>query len=577
MTDPSLRRSRSPRRRFLSTYPRSISSAAVGLLIVAGCAAPESASTQPAEESPAVGTAVVDASGAPLGTVDFPTSCPDAQEQLELGLALLHHMNYRKAEEVFEAAATTDPECALAYWGQAMTWVHPLWPDTIPADKREAGEELLQQAAGAAHTSPRESAYVEALASYYDGADRSERERLETYLAAWTKVHADNAGDSEAALFHALALLANAPASDKTYAKQLEAGSLLEDVLARVPQHPGAHHYTIHAYDFPPLAEKALDIARRYDELAPENTHALHMTSHIFTRLGLWPESIEFNLRAAAAAADRTSTGEVSLHHLHALDYLAYAYLQQAQEGKADGVLAEIQALEPPFQNHSATAYAFAAVPARLALERHDWESAAATRIGWPTEVAWEQYPYLDAISHFALALGSAHTGNPTAAQAAIAELERLEGAASVLNVAYDWGIQVEIQKLAAQAWLAYETGDVAGGLERAQEAAELEGTTEKNPVTPGEVLPAAELYGDMLLAAERYGEAIDAYRKALDRSPNRFNSLYGAGRAAELAGDAAAAASFYGQLAEVCSGAPEGRPELAHARAFLTEASAGP
>jgi tetratricopeptide (TPR) repeat protein len=542
------------------------------LIQLAGCAGPVDDTSVTEEPSPTatLGTAVVSVEGDQLGTVHLPTSCPEIQVELERGQALLHHMNYVRSEAVFRGALETDPECALAYWGTAMTYVHPLWPDTISPEKRVAGEELLAKAAAAAHTSERENAYIEALASYYEGEDRTERERLASYLESWTAVHTANPDDTEAALFHALALLANAPAEDKTYQKQIEAGQIIEGVFARIPRHPGAHHYTIHAYDFPPLAERALDIARRYDDLAPENTHALHMTSHIFTRLGLWPESIEFNERAAAAASDRTAGGAVSLHHLHALDYLAYAHLQRADDEAADRVLAAISALEPPFQNHSATAYAFAAVPARLALERHDWKAAAEIGIRSPAELEWDQYPYLDAIPYFARALGAARTGQPDAARAAIDELERLEEKARALDIAYDWGIQVAIQRVAAEAWLAYESGDTEAALELAREAAEIEGTTEKNPVTPGEVLPARELYGDMLLAAGRHSEAITAYEAALDRSPNRFNSLYGAGRAAELAGQREMAESFYEKLLGVCSGPTGARPELEHARESL-------
>jgi tetratricopeptide (TPR) repeat protein len=540
-------------------------------LVVFGCAAPPEQSSDTSEPVASIGTPVLSADGQELGTVHFPTSCAaEVQADLEHGLALLHHMNYTKAEPIFLGAAESDPECALAYWGAAMTYVHPLWPDTVSGENLERGRALLVKASAAAHSSEREAGYLNALNGYYEGQEVSERERLRSFLEGWTAVHTDYPDDTEAALFHALALLGTAEASDKSYQKQAEAGSILEGVLERVPRHPGAHHYTIHAYDFPPLAPRALDIARRYDDLAPENTHALHMTSHIFTRLGLWPESIEFNIRAAAAASERTAKGDVSLHHLHALDYLAYAYLQRADDVAADAVLADLKALEPPFQNHSATAYAFAAVPARLALERHDWEAAAAVESRWPAELKWEQYPYLDAITFFARALGAAHTGHPKVAQAAIAELVELEAAANALDIAYDWGIQVAIQRVAAEAWLAYESGDTERGLELGRKAAEMEGTTEKNPVTPGEVLPARELYGDMLLASGHHSEAVEAYETALARSPNRFNSIYGAGRAAELAGDGQAAKELYAQLLEICPDPTGARPELEHARAFL-------
>ncbi len=521
------------------------------------------------------GTAVTGPEGEPLGVVEFPTSCdPAAQPELERGLALMHHMNYERAETAFQAAAGLDPECALAYWGTAMTWVHPLWPDTVSPEKRAAGEALLARAVGAAHTSAREGAYVAAALAYYEGAERGERERLASFLDGWAKVHAGYPDDAEAALFHALALLGNAPAEDKTYAKQIEAGKILEGVMARIGHHPGAHHYLIHAYDFPPLAERALAIARRYDDLAPENTHALHMTSHIFTRLGLWPESIVFNDRAARAASDRTPAGEVSLHQLHALDYLAYAYLQQADDVAADRVAAAMRALEPPFQDHSVAAYALAAIPARLALERRDWLAAAAITPRSPAGISWEKFPYTEAISQFARALGAARSGQPEAARAAIAELARLEQAARALNQPYDWGTQVAIQRIAAEAWLEHAAGNAERALELAREAAELEASTEKSPVTPGEVLPARELYADMLVAVGRHAEAIATYEAALARSPNRFNSLSGAARAAELSGDRQLAASYYRKLSDICP-QPTGRQsELEHARRFL---GAGP
>ena len=519
------------------------------------------------------GTVVLSSSGEPLGTIHFPTSCsPEAQEHLEQGLALLHHMTYMQAEGSFRAAAEADPECAIAFWGVAMTYAHPLWPDVVPPEKLTAGRELLDQAANAASTSEREQAYIEALRGYYgaEGDDLAEIDRLNAYLAGWAAVHEAFPDDLEAALFHALGLLGTAPTTDKTYQNQRAAGAITEAVLVELPKHPGAHHYTIHAYDFPPLAEAALETARSYDEVAPENSHALHMTSHIFTRRGLWPESITFNVRAEKAARDRTPSGMISMHRMHALDYLAYAYLQQADDIEAEEVLEIMRGLEPPFHNHAATAYSFAAVPSRIALERHAWDEAAAVEAGWPAEVSWDLYPHLLAIPHFAQAMGAARTGDFVEAEAAIAELARLEEAAGKLPGAYDWAIQVEIQKLAAQAWLAYEHGDQEAALELMAEAAEKEAATEKNPVTPGEVLPARELYGDMLLAAEDYAGALREYEGALERSPNRFNSLFGAGRAAELASDEEAAAGYYRQLLEIAAEATGDRPELDHAREYI-------
>ena len=505
--------------------------------------------------------------GKPLGAVRFPTSCNDAaDEHLQRGLALLHHMTYIQAESEFTAAAEADPECAIAYWGQAMTYLHPLWPDVVSVEHHAAAQQLLDRAESAGTRNERDDAYIAALRSYYDGSS-DERERLARYVEGWAAVHLQRPGDPEAKLFHALALTATA--ADKMHEKRKEAGAMAEEVLAEIPQHPGAHHYIIHAYDVPPLAEKALPIARTYGELAPEISHALHMTSHIFTRCGLWRESVEYNIRAAAAAGERVGA-EVSRHHMHALDYLAYAYLQMADDVAAQQVLAAMRALEPPYQNHAATSSTFAAVPARLALERRDWEAATAVASGWPEAVPWEEYPHFVAIPVFTRALGAARTGDHANARKAIDELEKLYERAAALDMAYNWGTQVAIKKTAAEAWLAYESGEKDRGLELMQQAAEMEAGTEKNSVTPGAVQPAEELYADMLLDAGRHDEAQKQYETVLVRSPNRFNSLYGAGRAAELAGDARVAASYYRKLLETSPEPTGERAQLAHAREVL-------
>jgi tetratricopeptide (TPR) repeat protein len=539
------------------------------LLVVAGCAEQsEEASTDTVVNQDAI---AVDVNGDTLGSVRFPTSCTvDAQPVLERGLALLHHMNYIKARNAFMQATEIDAECAIAYWGAAMTHVHPLWPDTIRPEAQVAGQELLNKATDAKHTSARELAYINALQGYYRENNQSEIERLRAFEDGWARAHESNPDDLEASLFYALALTSTAAPTDKTFTKQKMAGAIAEKVKAEIPQHPGAHHYVIHAYDNPVLAEKALETARNYDDVAPENTHALHMTSHIFTRRGLWPESITFNRRAANAAMERTPGGQVSLHYMHALDYLAYAFLQQGDDKAADEVLEELNALEAPFQNHAATAYAFAAIPVRLSLDRHDWEQAAQASLAWPETIKWEQYPYLVAIPEFSRALGAAKLGDFATAQEAISELEILQEQAEALNIAYDWGIQVAIQKVGAEAWLAFEQGEQDKALELMKQAAEMESSTDKNPVTPGEVLPARELYGDMLLATGAYDAARAEYEAALERSPNRFYSLYGAGRAAELNDDSETAARYYQQLLDNCPDPSGDRPQLEHARNFL-------
>jgi tetratricopeptide (TPR) repeat protein len=289
------------------------------------------------------------------------------------------------------------------------------------------------------------------------------------------------------------------------------------------------------------------------------------MPSHIFTRLGLWQESIAWNRRSADAARSHH-------HSLHALDYLAYAYLQGAQDGMAEEVLRGMDRLEAPFHAHPAVPYTLAAIPARFALERQQWEEAAAIEPRQPSAVDWDRYPYTEGLTHFARALGAARSGDPNQARAGILKLVELQQRAGESDDPYDWASQLEIQRLTAQAWLTYEEGDTPRALELMRQAADLESATEKSPLTPGEVLPARELLGEMLLELAMHDDALLELERALDRSPGRFNSLYGAGRAAEHAGDTERATSYYGQLVENCREAETSRPRLLHARAFLAQ-----
>ncbi len=528
------------------------------------------ACTPPSEDS-----SPDDVFGGSVGTVSFPVQCEsDAAAMVERGVALMHHMTYGVAQQLFEEAAEADPECGMALWGIAMTYIHPLWQDRPTPEILARGAELAAKARSLVAASDRERAYVDTIGAYFDGGDAlSEEERLARFEAAWRRVHEANLDDLEAKAFFALAHLALADPDDKTYEIQRAAGAIAEEVLAAAPDHPGAHHYIIHSYDYPPLAELALPVARTYGRIAPDVPHALHMTSHIFTRRGLWDESVEWNLRSTAAALRLSETlGAVSMHYQHALDYLAYAYLQKALDDQALEIVQKAAALKPPFHevNRKAAAHAFAAIPARYAVERQDWEAAAALEPRVPSGFPWED-AHLEfvAMTHFARALGMAHEGR---FESAMGELSILEDIGTKLTErAPYWAKQVRIQRLGALAWTLFLSGDKEGGTNRMREAAALEATTEKAPVTPGEVLPAVELLGDMLLEQEQFQEAIAAYDTALARGPNRFNSLYGAGRAAELDGDAEAARDYYGRLVESCKEAGTGRERLAHAREVVT------
>ncbi|MEJ2765370.1 hypothetical protein VV869_15560 [Photobacterium sp. MCCC 1A19761] len=511
-----------------------------------------------------------------LGAVQFPTSCrAESQPMLEKGLALLHHMTYVDARTTFEAVAKAEPDCAMAYWGMAMSLIHPLWSDPPNQDEFVQGQAMIESARSKGEKTPRELAYIEAVASYYaQGRTPKETDNLTAFAQGWQNVHEAFPDDPEATAFYALAHLATASPEDKSYVKQNQAGETAATVLKQLPTHPGAHHYMIHAYDYPELAPKALAVARRYGDIAPSIPHALHMPTHIFTRLGLWDESIAMNIRSAEAAKQHPAGNQLSLHYLHALDYLMYAYLQQAQDEKAVNVRDTILALNDPLQPHVASAYTLAAAPARYALERQQWALAAQLNPRIPGSYPWDSAPAMEAITHFANALGAARSGDTQRAEKALQKLRELQALAEK-GSAY-WAKQVEIQRLSALAWLYFHLGKQDQALQTMQNAADLEATTEKHPVTPGEILPARELLADMLLEMKKYRQALVEYETALNRSKNRFNSIYGAARSAELAGDKDQATHYYQMLLDLAgldlAGAGEAsRPRLQHAKDFLS------
>lgn len=473
--------------------------------------------------------------------VTFPVQCtPEAAAAIEDGIYQMHHMMYLVARDLFRQASAAEPDCALAYWGEAMTYIHPLWPDRPSPEILSIGSALSARAAFLGGRTEREAGYIETAQSYFLGGDKlSEAERLVKFEAAWKTLQRDNPDDQEASAFYALAKLATVDRSDKTYAQRRVAGARAEAVLAAAANHPGAQHYIIHAYDVPGLAVRALPVARQYGVTAPRVPHATHMMSHIFTRLGLWDESIEWNeISAAAALKVGESQGAISLHYLHALDYLTYARLQKGQEDEARAIVDTMANLKGPYGtlNRFAHAYAFAATPARYALERKDWERAASLGVRQPDSFPWEptHTPYV-AITHFARGLGLANLGRFAEAEAEARTLSDIHQE-TVTYSAY-WATQVEIQLMSLQAWSMFLSSDEAGGLTRMKAAAALEATAEKSPVTPGEVLPAAELLGDMLMRLGRHEEAIAAWRTVLVRSPGRRNALLGTASALEASG----------------------------------------
>ena len=500
-----------------------------------------------------------------LGRVNFATSCSKpAQEKFNRAVALLHSFWYDEAEKGFTDITKTDPRCGMAYWGVAMTWYHPVWQPPTKVELQN-GIAAVERASLFSNITPRERDYIAAITTFYKDADKLDhRTRAVAYEKAMEQVHLRHPKDREAAVFYSLALLGTALPTDKTYANQKKAAGILNKVLAAEPNHPGVAHYIIHSFDYPALADLAVAAARSYAKIAPDSPHALHMPSHIFIRLGLWPESIESNLASAAAGRKHASAKD----EIHAIDYLAYAYLQTAQDGKAKELNDAVYAMSNIDAQIFQVAYALAAIPARYTLERRQWSEAAALKV--PMEsFPWNKFSYAEAHVYFARSLGASRSGDKAAASAALERLTAMQKSLAAAKEDY-WATQVEIQRLGAAAWLAHAEGKRDEALKLMRAAADLEDTTEKHPVTPGAILPARELLGELLMELREPQQALKEFEASLRVLPNRFNGLYGAAKAAESAGDRTKAASFYAKLTAVGERGDGNRPELQAAKKFL-------
>jgi hypothetical protein len=502
------------------------------------------------------------AARAQLGKVHFANSCSrEVARDFDTAVALLHSFWAKDAIEGFNYVLKRDPGCAIAYWGIAMALQqNPLTGQEPNADARRAALEGLEKARAIGAKTQRERDYLGAIELIYKDADKvAFRDRRLAYEKAMQALAARYPDDTEARIFYALALDMTADLADKTYANQLKAAEILEPLFRQQPEHPGVAHYLIHSYDYPSIAARGVDAARRYAEIAPAHPHALHMPSHIFTRLGSWEDSVATNARSAAAAAAEKNGQEQA----HAMDYQVYAYLQMGKDGEAKRVVDEGRKITTFNPAIFIGPYGIAAMPARYALERQAWAEAAALE---PSE---SRFAHTLALTHFARGLGAARSGDGAAGQKEAARLSELRDTLKQQNISY-WANQVEVQRLAVAAWSALAQNNAKDALALMRASADLEDSMEKHIVTPAPLVPARELLAEMLLELKQPAEALAAFEAAAVREPNRFRNLLGSGRAAALAGDRAKAAAYYEKLIKLAGNAESTRPELQQAKEYL-------
>jgi hypothetical protein len=501
-----------------------------------------------------------------LGRVTFPVSCaPAARPRFEHALAALHSFWWQAGDSAFGAVLAADSTCAMAYWGLALNaWGNPFAGGPVGADL-EKGARAAGQASRFPAGTPRERGFVAAAAALYRDADGTPNAaRLRSYADTMARVYRDFPGDQEVAIYYALSLLATAPRTDTTFAQQRKAIGILEPLFARNPDHPGLAHYVIHATDSPALAPLGISAARRYARIAPAAPHAQHMPSHIFVRLGLWDETVASNWQSYRAGMSFVRTAGLSHtgpEELHALDYAVYGYLQRGQDSAARAAVKVAERVPAADPRKLISLYNGTAMQARIPLERGDWAAAAA----FPLPEAGTA-PVTAALARFTRAMGAARSGRPKAARPDVAALDSIAAAVAAAPDEY-WARVVRIKRDAATAWIRLAEGDSAGALALARSAADEEDVTDKHPITPGELLPARELEGDMLLAVGRHADARAAYLATLKREPGRARSIFGAARAAQLAGDDSAAQQGYREYLRMMEKGDGARGELAVAR----------
>jgi len=508
-----------------------------------------------------------------LGEVNFPVSCnDDAQKEFNRAMALFHSFWFDPAKKSFSQVLQYDPGCGMAHWGIAfMSLGNPLaWPPNPNAMKAGAAE--MAEAQRVSAKSERERDYIAALGAFFKDWETTEhRQRAVAFEKAMESLAAKYPEDIEAQILYALVLNVTALPTDKTFANQLKAAAILEPLFKKYPDHPGVAHYLIHTYDYAELAEKGLPAARAYAKVAPSVPHARHMPSHIFSRVGLWQEMVEDNRASYLAAKSelKEATLDIGTYDaLHAMDYMVFGYLQQAQDKAAKQLLDEVAAIRKVNVENFVAAYAFAAIPSRFALERGDWKQAAGLQLS-PAGLSWNKFPQAEAILVFSRGLGAARSGDVAAARKDAERLQILKQTMTETKIGY-WAGQTDFQIKTVNAWIALAEKRHEEALQLMRTATEAEEASDKHPVTPGNVVPCRELLGEMLMALNNPSQAFAEFERSLKRDPNRFRGLYGAAHAAEAAGNRKAARDYYTKLQVLTANRDTERPELAEAKAFL-------
>jgi len=507
-----------------------------------------------------------------LGEVHFVTSCNDnLKPEMDLAIALLHSFEYDEAEKVFAKIIGQAPDCAMAYWGVAMANYHQVWPSPpTPAEIEKGSKAIL--IAKSIRGSELETEYINAIAEFYHGWKLTEHwTQSKKYKDAMAKMYKKYPDDKEVAIFYSLALVASADPADKSYEQQRKAGNVLMELYKKEPDHPGIVHYIIHSYDYPELASLALPAAQKYAMIAPSSSHALHMPSHIFTRLGMWDECIESNLASIEAAKCYAENAGIKGHwdeELHGMDYVVYGYLQKGLNKKAKKQRDYLNTIRDVYPANFKVAYAYAAIPCRYVLENRMWKEASEIPLN-PDNFDWKAFPWQMSIVHFTRVLGSAHTGDLKKAKRELEQLGLRMQELTAINDQYKAN-QVMIQMKMGEAWILFAEGKTKEAVETMKIAADMEAKTEKSPVTPAEVLPASELLADMLLALNQPQEALKYYEDDLTQHPNRFNGVYGAAKACESSGNTEKAKIYFATLTKIADQPGSDRAELLEARTYL-------